>query len=66
MLGRGGQRSFKAAVSMAFGLGLSYLNVVPDNKAVYFKSSSDYVIVKLRDVFVARSHPSIGLIVEWF
>lgn len=48
------------------GFGLSYLNVVPDNKAVYFKSSSDYVIVELRGIFVTRSHLSKGRIVEWF
>lgn len=67
MLGRGGQRSFKAtAVWMGFSLGLSYLNAVPDNKAVYFKSSSDYVIVELRDIFVTRSHLSKGLIVVRF
>lgn len=51
---------------MGFSLGLSYLNAVPDNKAVYFKSSSDYVIAELRDIFVTRSHLSKGLIVEWF
>lgn len=67
VLDRGGQWSFQAtAVWLGFSFSLSYLNVVPYNKAVDFKSSSDYMIVKLRDIFVTRSHLGKGLIEEWF